>query len=233
MIYEHWFVQFDFPDTNGKPYKSSGGAMVWNEELKQEIPDGWRVVSFADIVDIEKDSVAPDEFKHLTVEHYSIPAFDEKHWPTFEYGTEIASNKFRVNNREFLVSKLNPQFKRIWNPICKTENALCSTEFMVFKPKNDEMKSYCYSVADGIAFYNFMVAHASSSTGSRKRFPAENIQFFKFAHPGKNAILEQFDSIQKENLIQISLCYASIEKLIALRDWLLPMLMNGQVTVGE
>ena len=49
LLYDYWFVQFDFPDENGKPYKSSGGKMVWNEELKREIPDGWNLTTIGDI----------------------------------------------------------------------------------------------------------------------------------------------------------------------------------------
>ena len=51
-LYDHWFVQFDFPNENGKPYKSSGGKMVWNEELKREIPEGWEVGKLSDIANI-------------------------------------------------------------------------------------------------------------------------------------------------------------------------------------
>ena len=51
QLYDYWFVQFDFPDENGKPYKSSGGKMVWDEKLKREIPEGWDVVSVGDILD--------------------------------------------------------------------------------------------------------------------------------------------------------------------------------------
>ena len=51
-LYDYWFVQFDFPDENGKPYKSSGGKMVWNDELKREIPDDWEVKSTSDLLPI-------------------------------------------------------------------------------------------------------------------------------------------------------------------------------------
>ena len=52
-LYDYWFVQFDFPDSNGKPYKSSGGKMVYNKELKREIPEGWKVVELNKIFDID------------------------------------------------------------------------------------------------------------------------------------------------------------------------------------
>ena len=51
QLYDYWFVQFDFPDENGKPYKSSGGKMVWNEKLKREIPEGWHCGSLLDIAE--------------------------------------------------------------------------------------------------------------------------------------------------------------------------------------
>ena len=53
QLYDYWFVQFDFPNEDGKPYKSSGGKMVWNENLKREIPEGWEVVHLADFADIK------------------------------------------------------------------------------------------------------------------------------------------------------------------------------------
>ena len=54
QLYDYWFVQFDFPDENGKPYKSSGGKMVWNEKLKREIPEGWEVVLISDLIEEKK-----------------------------------------------------------------------------------------------------------------------------------------------------------------------------------
>lgn len=51
LLYNYWFVQFDFPDENGKPYKFSGGKMVWNEQLKREIPVSWNVASFGDCIE--------------------------------------------------------------------------------------------------------------------------------------------------------------------------------------
>ena len=54
QLYDYWFVQFDFPDANGKPYKSSGGNMIWNEKLKREIPEGWSSEIFSELCDINK-----------------------------------------------------------------------------------------------------------------------------------------------------------------------------------
>ncbi|WP_255314860.1 hypothetical protein [Porphyromonas macacae] len=59
QLYDYWFVQFDFPDENGKPYKSSGGKMVWNEVLKKYVPEGWEIASLRDIVDLEDSKRVP------------------------------------------------------------------------------------------------------------------------------------------------------------------------------
>ena len=85
QLYDYWFVQFDFPDENGRPYKTSGGKIVWNEKLKREIPDGWevkRLDSRTDIFTGKKDvsKVTPGEFKFfscapdsITSDEYDIP----------------------------------------------------------------------------------------------------------------------------------------------------------------
>ena len=74
-LYDYWFVQFDFPDENGKPYKSSGGKMVWNEVLKREIPEGWRVISIADILNPQKAPFKLDAKQYMQSGKY--PIFDQ------------------------------------------------------------------------------------------------------------------------------------------------------------
>ena len=143
-IYDYWFVQFDFPDENGKPYRTSGGEMIWNEQLKRKIPRGWKAIEYSELVDIENSSINPSSFGETVMEHYSIPAFDEDCMPAFDTADTIQSGKYRVLKETFLVSKLNPQFRRIWNPYCLTDNAICSTEFMVYKPKDITLRPICY-----------------------------------------------------------------------------------------
>lgn len=109
-LYDYWFVQFDFPNEQGKPYKSTGGKMVWNEELKREIPLGWEVKSLADITDVSTEQLNPMDFPNKDFRHYSIPAFDETGTYKIEKGEEIKSNKFSIKDTDVLVSKLNPWF---------------------------------------------------------------------------------------------------------------------------
>ena len=131
-IYDYWFVQFDFPDANGRPYKSSGGKMVWNGQLKREVPEGWEVGKLSNICTISTSQCNPARFTQDTVEHYSIPAFDAGVFPAFDAPQSILSNKFRVVKTSILYSKLNAQFKRIWDTLHITDNPIASSEFVVY-----------------------------------------------------------------------------------------------------
>ena len=226
LLYDYWFVQFDFPDENGKPYKSSGGKMVWNEELKREIPEGWEVKNLSDVAELQQNAIFPSE--GVEYNHYSIPAFDESKMPSLEDGETIASNKYVVPDGSILVSKLNPQFKRIWLVLDSPNNAICSTEFLPVKV-TDVGIYYLYSLLNTEAFSVHLKQKASSSTGSRKRIDPENVMSFQFAYNKRVArlfnektasLIHQTNQIPEEN-----------QQLASLRDFLLPMLMNGQVKV--
>ena len=230
-LYDYWFVQFDFPDENGKPYRSSGGEMVWNEQLKREIPKGWEAIEYSELVDIENSSINPSSFGETVMEHYSIPAFDEDCMPAFDTADTIQSGKYRVLKESFLVSKLNPQFRRIWNPYCLTDNAICSTEFMVYKPKDITLRPICYAIANSDGFYNHMVSKAISSTGSRKRIQPDVSIKYSLAFPLDRFVVDRFCSHYGPIMEKIKKTKLENYEFKKLRDWLLPMLMNGQARV--
>lgn len=230
LLYDYWFVQFDFPDENGKPYKSSGSRMVWSEELKREIPEGWEVKTIGDISRMVNDSITPN--KSSMYHHFSIPAFDDTHMPVYEPGASIDSNKYCVNDDYILVSKLNPQFKRIWVISKAPENSICSTEYMPFVSTNDA-KEFLYSTLNSDAFYTFMVNSSSSSTGSRKRMPPEMCPRFKIPYPKNGSVVTQYCNAVKPMLDRANSMYSENQELASLRDFLLPLLMNGQVVINS
>lgn len=228
-IYDYWFLQFDFPDENGRPYKSSGGKMVWNEELKREIPKGWEAKTLDFISKIETSSVSPEN--GLLYHHYSIPAFDEKHVPVTEDGRKIDSGKYKVPKYSILVSKLNPQFKRIWLVGDVSDNSICSTEFMPFVSTNQAIE-FLYETVNSNAFYTYMVNSSSSSTGSRKRMQPELCGAFTIVYPKEDdCVIKRFCDTINAMLLKISEIYKENQELTSLRDFLLPLLMNGQVTI--
>ena len=227
QMYDYWFTQYDFPDENGKPYKSSGGKMVFNEDINREIPDGWEVKQLSDIASLETNSVFPDN--HTYYNHYSIPAYDDNKTPAYEIGSSIASNKYLVEHNSILVSKLNPQFKRIWLAKNPPEHSICSTEFLPIKSNNSEMP-FLYSVLCSDSFSVHLVQKATSSTGSRKRIDPTNCLSFEFAY--NEDIANKYSEIMNDCVERIEKIPVENKQLSELRDFLLPMLMNGQIKIG-
>ena len=225
-LYDYWFVQFDFPDENERPYKSSGGKMFFDEKLKREIPVGWEVKELQNIASISNEQITPNE--GVTYRHYSIPAFDEKGTYIIELGEDIHSNKFIIKSFDVLISKLNPRFSRV---ICadNEENMLSSTELIVFRCNDEQNQSLVYCIAKSDNFYLYCVKNATGSSGSHNRINPEIMGAYKI--PYKHSIYELFksrisDIIQKKNHI-----IKENQKLISIRDFLLPMLMNGQISI--
>lgn len=229
-LYDYWFTQFDFPDENGKPYRSSGGEMVWNDQLNREIPKGWVIGAVSDLMKIENTSVNPQKLGNTVMEHYSIPAFDTDHNPAYEEANTIESGKYSVDPECILTSKLNPHFKRLWDPYCDTKNAICSTEFIVYRPRAAWTRPFCYAVLNSDAFYTHMAGKAISSTGSRKRIPPDVSASFVLATPD-NKTMRAFVELYAPIMEKQKALYKENRELAKLRDWLLPMLMNGQAAV--
>ena len=233
LLYEFWFVQFNFPDSKGNPYRLSNGKMQWNDDLKSLIPEEWHCKQIIELASIDNESLNPSNFGTQLMEHYSIPAFDETHCPRFESANTIESNKYVVNKKAILVSKLNPQFKRIWDPFCETKNAICSTEFIAYIPYKEEERSFLYAVLDSDAFYTHSVQRATSSTGSRKRIQPEVSASFKFAYPNNENIIKDFCNLCTPILKKKKDLLKENQDLRALKDWLLPFIMNGQFSISD
>lgn len=232
LLYDYWFVQFDFPDENGRPYKSSGGKMVWNDELKREIPAGWSCVQLDEIASLINNTINPSNGTGYL--HFSIPAFDEGRTPSLENGGDIESNKFSLPDKCILVSKLNPQFQRVWPVFDERANKISSTEFLPFVPKKTCNYELLYEILRSDAFYAYMCNCSSSSTGSRKRMPPELCLEYKIAFPKEDSeLLEMFQTAVAPTLSYVAEIPGESKRLTELRDFLLPLLMNGQVTIGD
>jgi len=233
LLYEYWFIQFNFPNSNGRPYRLTNGKMYWNDELKMLIPENWQCKTISDFATIGNESINPKDLGNQKMEHYSIPAYDESHYPRFECANTIESNKYVVNNKAILVSKLNPQFKRIWDPLCETNNAICSTEFISYIPKCDKTRSFLYAVLDSDAFYVHSVQRATSSTGSRKRIQPEISAAFKFGYPNDENIIEKFCDLCTPILIKKKELLRENHLLNNLLTWIVPFMMTGQFSISE
>lgn len=227
-LFKHWFVDFEFPNENGEPYKSSGGEMV-ESELGM-IPKGWEVGKLGELVEISNKSIKPQEYPEKFFEHYSIPAFDNGRTPEIQKGEEIKSSKYVINNHMVLVSKLNPSTKRIWKPITQTNNAICSTEFIVYMAKKENILSYVFEFLNNEKFQGILTANATGSTGSRQRVkPKETLSYKVVLPPLK--LMRQFSKIIEPMHLKIGSNMIENQKLKGLRDILLPKLMSGEIRV--
>ena len=199
---------------------------------RSNLPVGWRIVRLGDVATISKKSFNPAKEPEMLLEHYSIPAFDEAHFPVFELSTAIKSNKFVVDNTCFMISKLNPTTKRVWKPYCLTENAVCSTEFIVYKANRQEITDFLYSVIDSSSFSDFMCSHVTGSTGSRQRTTPSDTLAFELILPTAEEIAE-YQGIVSPMFEQIKCNAIENDELKRLRDSLLPKLMSGEIDVSS
>ncbi|WP_294188843.1 restriction endonuclease subunit S [uncultured Clostridium sp.] len=230
VLFKRWFVDFEFPNEDGEPYKSNGGEMIESE--LGSIPKGWNVVTLGKVMNIITKSEKPFENPEIIYEHFSIPAYDNSLLPVYESGSLISSNKYIIDNDCILISKLNPSTKRLWNPFCATGNSICSTEFIVFKPIEKCFKSFYYELINTNQFYDYMVSHTTGSTGSRQRVKQKETLDFKFVMP-LNTIIEKSCRVIRPLHEKSQRLLQENKELISLRDSLLPKLMSGEIRVED
>ena len=211
-IYESWFVSFE-----------KFGGMV---------PLDWGEGVLGDIAEIKTTTFKPDKEPDVIVEHYSIPALDEKHFPIFELAEGIKSNKYLLNKNSVMISKLNPDIKRIWRPMCLSDRSVCSTEFIVFEAKNKKNKDFIFSILDSDNFSNHLCSHVTGSTGSRQRAVPKATLDFKVLIP-PSEVIEQFCSMVTPIYDLIGVNEIENQRLSELRDSLLPKLMSGELNVSS
>ena len=206
-LYDYWFVQFDFPDQNGKPYKSSGGKMVYNPELKREIPEGWGVEKLSHFLTIKNGK-------------------DHKHLQNGEFAVYGSGGIMRMVT-EYLYSGESILFPRkgTLNNVMYVNEKFWTVDTMFYSEvnKNNSALYVFYSVKD--------IDFNKLNTGTGVPSMTSSILYdLNIIVPEEN-ILEKFNTIVKQNYETIKLNSIQNQELTQLRDWLLPMLMNGQVKV--
>ena len=211
-IFQSWFID----------YELFGGAA----------PSDWFPSTLGQVAIMKTDSWSPAKNPGVVVEHYSIPAFDEKHYPVFEIASEIKSNKYILTPESVMISKLNPDTKRIWRPVCLSEYPVCSTEFIVYEAKKNGQRDYIYSLIDSIPFFNHLCSHTTGSTNSRQRATPKTTLEFSFLLP-PDSVIEEFCHIVTPMYDLITSTIVETQSLAKTRDSLLPRLMSGELDVSD
>ena len=231
-LYDYWFVQFDFPDQNGKPYKSSGGKMVYHPEHKREIPEGWGVET---LKDFESEIITGKTPSRANSDNFGGEI------PFITIG-DIRGNTFIYNTSETLTdlgasvqqNKYLPEGSLCVSCIATVGEIGFTTEWshtnqqinsIVFE---DETNRYYLYFALKNYFEN---ANASAKTGNTfANMNKEDFSGIRIILP-RNEIKNNFHKITEPYFAQIKCLQGQNKELTQLRDWLLPMLMNGQVKV--
>lgn len=237
-LYNYWFTQFDFPDENGKPYRSSGGEMVWNDQLKRKIPKGWDVRPLSHVISSINTGLNPrDNFilgngdiQYLTVKNLTTSGtIDFSGCDTVdEQAREIIHKRSDVSVGDILFASIAPLGRcyLIQNPPEKWDinESVFSIRRNAFRVTSEFL--YMYFMSD-----TFIKAATSSSTGSIfKGIRINTLLDIAAVIPPKD-IVTAFTTQVKTLLALKEQKGTENRELTKLRDWLLPMLMNGQATV--
>ena len=228
-LYDYWFVQFDFPDQNGKPYKSSGGKMVHNPELKREIPEGWGVDSLWNIANFY-NGLAMQKYRPDTNEDDYLPVIKIREMMNgFTKDTEKARldipTEAVVESGDILFSWSATLEIVIWG---KERGALNQHIFKVTSdtyPKSFiyfELKSYLKVFKSIAELRKTTMGHITQDHLKQAKIVVPQIE-----------IISKLDAKLQPIMLKQQILENQNQELTQLRDWLLPMLMNGQVKVGN
>lgn len=226
-IYDYWFLQFEFPNEEGKPYKSSGGKMVWNEELKREIPEGWEVGSLYDIADFI-NGIACQKFRPISDDRLPVIKIAEMH-DGITNRTEWARNDVPEKNLIFdgdiLFSWSATLETIIWNG---GKGVLNQHIFKVIPKKFP--KYYIFMQLSAYIINFVQMAEARKTTMGH--ITIDHLKQSKILMPPL-IITKKFDDAVKVNFEKILEENIENRELVSLRNFLLPLLMNGKVGFKE
>ena len=229
QLYDYWFVQFDFPDENGKPYKSSGGKMVWNEKLKREIPEGWHCGNLFEIATFT-NGLACQKFRPKDGE-VPLPVIKirEMHDGISSDTEEVSPNipeSVKVYNGDVLFSWSASLGVMLW--ACGL-GGLNQHIFKVTSANNFPKSFYYFQLLNYVDIFKKMAEARKTTMG---HITQDHLQQSTISIPDNKDIVDKFEKRISPIFAQMVKLQEEIQQLIKLRDSLLPLLMNGQVKVG-
>ena len=225
QLYDYWFVQFDFPNEEGKPYKSSGGLMTWNDLLKREIPATWNVVNIFDAVNVRYGF--PFATENFTEEATSTPIVrirDILEGTISAYSLEETDEKYKLQEGDLLVGMDGNFHMNYWHDNTAYLNQRC----VRFRMKNDSTISAIQTYYNIQPYIKAKETNAKGSTvGHLSDKDLKELYVIEPQNTNKFHPRVFFDSM----LTQMVKNKQQILELTKQRDELLPLLMNGQITI--
>ena len=229
QLYDYWFLQFNFPDENGKPYKSSGGKMVWNKKLKREIPEGWHCGNLFEIATFT-NGLACQKFRPKDGE-VPLPVIKirEMHDGISSDTEEVSPNipeSVKVYNGDVLFSWSASLGVMLW--ACGL-GGLNQHIFKVTSANNFPKSFYYFQLLNYVDIFKKMAEARKTTMG---HITQDHLQQSTISIPDNKDIVDKFEKRISPIFAQMVKLQEEIQQLIKLRDSLLPLLMNGQVKVG-
>lgn len=238
-VYDYWFLQFEFPNEEGKPYKSSGGKMVWNEELKREIPEGWEVNKLEEYISVirgvnyKRDDVLSNKetnyiplIKSNNIQNGQI-LFDD-----IIFVPQKLVNKNQILSKNSVLMTMSSGSKEhmgkttiIYDSLDYTFGAFCSKIEII-----EDMRCFL-SIFFRSALFKTLIDNITSGTNINN-ISNEHLYNIKMTIPNKK-VLQKFEDILNPILDKQGIIQKENQELTSLRDFLLPLLMNGQVGFKE
>ncbi len=229
QIYDYWFVQFDFPNEDGKPYKSSGGNMVWNETLKKEIPEGWITKQLQDLIVCEANSTIPGshlrDLDYCPIDEIPIRSMSfagGKNWQ------EANSSLQLYDKCDILIGAMRVYFHRC---CIASKPGVTRTTTLVLKPRIIKHLSFIYQLCNEERTFLYAT---KVSTGTQQPYVTwDALSSLDVPYPADEDIISSYCEYTKESINAVLKNVIEINELQSLRDYLIPLLMNGQVTIKD
>ena len=235
-LYNYWFVQFDFPDQNGKPYKSSGGKMFYHPELKREIPEGWGVEKLGELIELERGVTyaKSDIVEKTTNDAIGVLRATNITGNVMDLNDLVYLTKDKINNKQILKQNETLIVMSSGSKEHLGKNAINYYEevigFGAFCSKIVPKKysTYINTFLQSSEFKGYLLKQSMGT--NINNLTNSDILDCRIILPNEE-ILDKFENMVEKNFKLISNNYIQNQQLTQLRDWLLPMLMNGQVKV--
>ena len=227
LLYDYWFSQFDFPNEKEEPYRTAGGEMVWKELLKRNIPAGWSVVPFLKIASWESNSQPPkSEFVYEPKDGY-VRFIQNRDYDSNNHKTYIplTKNLSIVDRYDILMDKYGDAGAVRYGIEGAFNVAL--GKISVHTPNQRE---YVRSFLESDGIYNYL--HNSCMASTRASLSEANLSMLNIVIPSEQ-VISKYEQLLRKIRDTILHNKDEVARLIELREWLLPMLMNGQATIED
>lgn len=225
LLYQEWFVHFRYPGHEDVELVDSDVG---------PIPQGWGETRLAEELELQRFNIKPFEYADEEFEHYSIPAFDDRRLPLLELGAEIRSGKYLLSGESVMVSKLNPQFPRVWR-VDRSDHrrrAVASTEFLVLANPDRWTHSFVYGLVTSPEFADRLATTAGGTSTSHQRVKPTDVMNMAVLSPPLE-LVQRYSGQAQPILKLANNLLEQVEILRKARNLLLPRLVSGELDVPE